>query len=107
VIVRVLPAAEGELADAARWYESQRRGLGHDLIAAFVAAVMEIEEHPRRYPRTVLPTSTDRELRGYRLTRFPYSIAYEVLAGEAVVLAFAHAARRPGFWFDRHPGDQP
>jgi hypothetical protein len=33
--------------------------------------------------------------------RFPYGIAYTQSAGEILIVAVAHLARRPGYWIDR------
>jgi toxin ParE1/3/4 len=37
------------------------------------------------------------------LEHFPYSIVYKVTATQCIVIAVAHAARKPGYWRDRLP----
>ncbi len=45
--------------------------------------------------------TTSREIRRCVLPKFPYYVAYEVLASEVIVLAVAHARRRPFYWINR------
>ena len=58
-----------------------------------------IERHPRRSARVRFRTA--REIRRRLLDHFPYAVVYEVRSSECVVVATAHAARRPGYWRDR------
>jgi plasmid stabilization system protein ParE len=37
----------------------------------------------------------------YVLRRFPYTIAYRVVAGQVVIMAVAHHRREPGSWEGR------
>ena len=48
VIIR--PAAEADLRDARLWYETQRPGLGNELIAEIGRAVQLLAEQPERRP---------------------------------------------------------
>ena len=95
--LRVLPEAEEELAEAARWYETKRVGLGVELVAIVDGAFEKILDAPLLHP----PWRRDRPYRRATLTRFPYVIFFR-LDGEVVeVVAVAHAKRRPGYWVDR------
>ena len=40
-------------------------------------------------------------IRRFVLRRFPFAIAYDALPDELVVLAIAHALRRPSYWLAR------
>jgi hypothetical protein len=44
--ISVLPEAEEELAEAARWYETKRAGLGIELVALVDQAFDEILDAP-------------------------------------------------------------
>ena len=95
--LRILPAAEEELAEAAAWYETKRTGLGVELIAAVDRAFEEIAEAP-------LACGLWRDDRPYRrkvLARFPYVIFFRVEGDAVVIMAVAHAKRRPGYWTQR------
>ena len=41
---------------------------------------------------------TTQEVRRFVLERFPYTVIFEVLADRVLVLAVAHARRRPNYW---------
>jgi len=47
--------------------------------------------------------------RSYRVRRYVvpgllFSIGYEIVGNEIVILAVVHRRRRPGYWFTRKPG---
>ena len=90
------PDASAELAEAARWYERRRPGLG----ARFVAAVDVALEPARPWPSSgalVTKFGGGLRLRGLRVGRFPYLVADNAIH----VLAVAHDRRRPGYWAPR------
>ncbi len=75
VIIR--PNAEADAPEARQWYESQRTGLGDELL----------EEHPERRPIYY---------RGFRrlLTRrFPYKLFYRLEGDRVIVFRILHAKR--------------
>jgi plasmid stabilization system protein ParE len=45
--------------------------------------------------------SVDAAHRSHRIRRFPYLLIYRLENEEIVVVAFAHAARMPGYWLNR------
>jgi plasmid stabilization system protein ParE len=93
--MRLLPEAEEELRDAARFYEAEHQGLGRALIPEVRRACRFIAEHPRaaRISRG--------EVRVRTIARFPYRIYYRARADETLVIAIGHRRRRPGFWSSR------
>lgn len=97
--VRLHPDSDDELEAAAQWYEDRVGGLGERFLSEAVDALADIEKHPRRFAR--IRHRTGRELRRRMFEHFPYSIIYEVTATEYIILAVAHAARKPGYWRDR------
>jgi len=100
VKLRVLSAAEDELAEGAIWYEDRQAGLGDQLIEEYQDAIMRILAAPGSYAR-LETTRSRRNLRRCFLKRFPYYVGYELLADEVVVLAVAHTKRRPNYWIRR------
>ncbi len=85
VIIR--PNAEADARDARLWYESQRTGLGDELLEEIGRAVRVLEEHPERRPVYY---------RGFRrlLTRrFPYKLFYRLEGDRVVVFRILHAKR--------------
>jgi plasmid stabilization system protein ParE len=90
------PASE-DLAEAVRWYEQQRSGLGAQLLGAVSAAIEQIRAHPESgTPRPSRPT-----VRQVLVSRFPYSVVYQVRDGAVRVIAVAHTSRRPDYWRHR------
>lgn len=92
--------AEAEAVEAACWYNAQSSGLGYDFLAKYEQALAGIENSPDRYPR-LETLQTERDIRRCVLKRFPYYIVYENFSSETVVLAVAHASRRPNYWQNR------
>ena len=89
--------ASEELAEAVRWYEMRRSGLGSDFYDAIVRTIDVIQEHPEigvartgRFPHRQL-----------RVARFPYKIVYRIREEDIYVVAVAHTSRRPGYWRSR------
>jgi plasmid stabilization system protein ParE len=94
---RILPEAEEEVAEAAAWYESKQAGLGVELIAVADRAFEEVAGAPLACPFW----RDDRPYRHKVLARFPYVIFFRVDGDAIVVIAVAHAKRRPGYWSRR------
>ncbi len=87
----VLPAA-GELRSAARHYEGQIPGLGHDFIQEVRATILRISQWPEAWQ------PLDAEIRRCRTHRFPYGIIYAVENGEVLVISLMHLHRHPDSW---------
>ena len=98
--LRAEPEASAELEDAITWYESQRTGLGSELldsadsalerIARWPNAGAPVPDVPRKFPARRVP-----------MERFPYHVIYLVTPTDIRILAFAHDSRRPGYWHAR------
>ena len=93
--LEVARAAVIELRAAAKWYETQREGLGEAFLEATDRTLAAIVTRPRAFALW----------RGSRLARlavvkrFPYVVIFTLRNVKTVrVLAFAHTRRRPGYW---------
>ena len=95
--MRFHPAAREELAEAAVWYEVRREGLGQEFRSAVRTAARTIGENPRAWPLSIEESS----VRIYPLRRFPFILPYALEVESVVILAVAHAKRRPGYWRSR------
>ncbi len=93
--VRFHPAAEIELAEAAAYYEEQRRGLGNALVREVRTATELLSLHPEAAPRIL------GAVRRKVVKRFPYSILYSIESWGLYILALAHQSRRPDYWTER------
>jgi plasmid stabilization system protein ParE len=98
--VCVLHPVEEELIETARWYEERRAGLGEEFIDEYHDAVVRVLAAPHRFARLETARSR-RDIRRCFLKRFPHYIAYEIKDDEIIVLAVAHARRRPNYFLRR------
>ncbi len=92
------PEARAEVLAAPAYYDEldalQGTALALDLQQCIVEAFVAIEEAPSSFPPYVFGT------RRYLLRRFPYALVFDAEPAP-VVLALAHAKRRPGYWAGR------
>jgi plasmid stabilization system protein ParE len=94
--VRLLPEAEKEVLDAAKWYSQQSYGLDYEFIRCIDEAVAKIGKAPLMYPVVY------RGRRRVLVKRFPYSIVFEVVATEILIYAVFHFRRNPKHWKRRN-----
>lgn len=94
------PEARAELRSAALWYE-QRSGLGDEFIAEVSVTLDRIANVPESYPTWPGTRAADPLIRKATIQRFPYVIAFERHEQHVLVLAVAHAKRRPLYWLTR------
>ena len=95
--VRTAQPASEEFAEAVRWYEMQRPGLGGEFFDAVAATLSLVESAPE----VGTAISPDGRTRRALVTRFPYQVVYRLKPAEIVVVAVAHLKRRPGYWTGR------
>lgn len=89
-------AAGRDIAEARRWYESQRIGLGREYRQAVRIVESLIKAHPDSFPRV------HGDVRRALVTRFPYAVYYQRLDVNTVeIIACLHTRRRPDAWRDR------
>ena len=93
--VRLRQEAEEDLADAATWYEAQRRGLGNDFLDQALATFAMIAKNPVMFP------AVHRNTRRALLHRFPFGVYYRIEADAIVVVSVMHGSRDPRRWQKR------
>ena len=99
--VRLDEAAEEEAAGAAEWYDDRQEGLGDRFLSAVEEGLTQLRESPEACsPVQGVPAGLP-EVRRISLKGFPYGLVFAVLPTELVVVAVAHARRRPGYWIER------
>jgi toxin ParE1/3/4 len=89
---RIIREASIELAEAVRWYEGQRSGLGADFLEAVSAGLETLAADPELGAAMV----SGRPERRFLVSRSPYQIVYQPMPSALVILAVAHLRRRPG-----------
>lgn len=87
---RISHPASAEFADAVRWYEQKRTGLGAEFFDAVTQAVELVRSRP------AIGTAAGRT-RSWLLSRFPYRVIYRVRDEDIYIVAIAHTSRRPGY----------
>ena len=93
--VRLLPPAEQEMFDAARYYELQAPGLGQDFLDKVELALQDLVVSSERWP------IVQDDIRRRLIRRFPYSLLYRIDPDEVVILAVMHQRRHPSYWLSR------
>ena len=92
------PEARTEYLDALAKYATIGDGrLGEEFADAADAASDLIRQWTNA-PPPYLGRRRTPMIRSWQLGKFPYQLVYAVLEGEVYVLAYAHQARRPGYW---------
>lgn len=98
--LRIHEAAALEATEAAAWYEQERTGLGSEFEQAIDRALDVLEQDV--IPLTSMPGAAGkRGVNRLLLKRFPFSVVVREYPNEIVVIAFAHFAKRPGYWRGR------
>lgn len=99
-IVSIHASAADEAVAAAAWYERVRPGLGGEFEMALQAALDLLEAQV--VPLASMPGECgDRGLKRLVLRRFPFDVIVVTQGDDFTVIAFAHHARRPGYWLER------
>jgi plasmid stabilization system protein ParE len=101
VEVELHPDASSELLAATRWYEERRIGLAGDFVGYVTTTLARIAASPTVYPIWPGTERAQSVIRRAVVSRFPYVIAFEVHLDRVLILAVAHAKRRPLYWFGR------
>jgi plasmid stabilization system protein ParE len=90
--VEYLNEALEEAEAAARWYAERSPSAASGFDAELAAAEIAVSEHPLAWP------PFEHDTRRYLLRRFPFSVVYVLEPDRVVIVAVAHAHRRPGYW---------
>lgn len=85
-------SVEGEILEAAVWYEEKSAGLGTSSRSAVLSAIEKILDNPRSYQKR------HGEIRRAEIDRFPYGVYYAILLDTVHVLGVLHDARHPHTW---------
>jgi plasmid stabilization system protein ParE len=96
-VVDLHPQAIAEGREARSWYLARSEGVEQRFRSALRRAIDDIRAAPERWP----PDSDD--LRHCRVAGFPYRLIYWTDGSYSVIVAIAHARRRPRYWAGRFP----
>ncbi|MEA3241211.1 MAG: type II toxin-antitoxin system RelE/ParE family toxin [Pseudomonadota bacterium] len=69
--------------------------LGERFLDIVETATIEIAESPETWPEV------DPGIRRRLLRRFPYSILYQIIQDEIIIVAVMHHKQKPRYWINR------
>jgi plasmid stabilization system protein ParE len=84
--------ARAEFDEEMQWYAERSEGAAIGFISEVALAIGTIMADPARFPRAYAGCQQ------CTLHRDPYSVVFHRRAGMIVIVAVAHAKRRPGYW---------
>jgi plasmid stabilization system protein ParE len=94
--LEIIPQAQQDIREAARYYRSQREGLDDEFLFEVYASAARILEDPLQFEQ-VRPG-----IRRFLLEHFPYGIYYRLPdAGTVRISVVKHHSRRPGYGMRR------
>ena len=89
------PDIEFEVKASYQWYQNHAIGLGDDYLTELESAYQAIIEHPNTWPKFQLG------FRRFLLSKFPFSVIYQISQEKIFVVAVMHNSRKPGYWSER------
>ena len=93
--IRFLTFAQQEVDDAYLWFEERSPGKGVEFLDDLDRAVRLASAYP------LASLEIEPGIRRCLFAHFPYSLLYAVESDTIVVVAVAHAHRRPDYWLGR------
>jgi plasmid stabilization system protein ParE len=87
--------AKADIRAAARWYESQRVGLGRAFVQEIDALLDRVRLNPMQYQLVHLG------VRRAIPRRFPYGVFYRIDGADILVFAVVDLHRDPSIWQER------
>ncbi|WP_145348171.1 type II toxin-antitoxin system RelE/ParE family toxin [Rosistilla ulvae] len=89
------PAATIELSESAEWYTERSSRAARNFLVAVDIAITSIMDAPKRF------INIDDRHQSCSVIKFPFQIVFRVDDDRIVIIAVAHAKRRPGYWRGR------
>jgi plasmid stabilization system protein ParE len=90
--VQFHPEAAAEARAAKLWYEERSPAAARAFLSELDHGVARLGADPQAWPPHLQGT------RRYVMRRFPFQLIYRTGVGAILVVAVAHARRRPGYW---------
>jgi plasmid stabilization system protein ParE len=90
-----LPGSHEDFAQSFNWYASKSLGAAERFMIAINSALTEIASEPERFAKI------DSRHRERLVRKFPFRIVYRILDNSILIVAVAHAKRRPDYWKSR------
>jgi plasmid stabilization system protein ParE len=91
------PGAKDDYDESFDWYAKR----SHQAAINFASAIADARDRIVRNPE--LFAAIDSVHRACSLLRFPFRLIYRIQNTRLVIIAVAHAKRRPKYWLSRKP----
>ncbi len=91
----VTAAAEADYLEALLWYGKRSQRAADNFESQFDEALAQIASAPLRFAHC------DPRHRRFLMRRYPYQVVYRLEGDHVVVIAVAHAKRKPQYWKQR------
>ena len=93
--LRIHSQAQEEINEAFDWYFKRSPEAAEAFLTEIGVSLAQIDAHPQLYPPYTKNT------RRRVLAGFPYSVIFQEKDEIILIVAVAHAKRRPGYWRKR------
>jgi len=93
--LRIHSQAQEEINEAFDWYFKRNPEAAGAFLTEVGASLAQIASQPQLYP--IYTKNTRRRV----LAKFPYSVIFQEKDDVILIVAVAHAKRRPGYWRKR------
>lgn len=94
------PEARAEFVEDVDWYDDREAGVGERFDVSVRAAIDAAVDSPESW--AVWPGwKREPVVRSKGVSDFPYRVVYFVRDDLLIIVAVAHAKRRPGYWRER------
>jgi ParE toxin of type II toxin-antitoxin system, parDE len=93
--VEFLQVAETELANALKFYNSERKGLGFEFVYEIKQAIDRIVQFPDAWQKL------SKRARRCRTKKFPYGVIYQNIDNLILIVAIMHLHKEPNSWKNR------
>ncbi len=94
--INYLPAAQRDFEDSFEWYAERSVVAAERFANAIDAALIRIAHDPH------ILSHVDRVHRECPVRKFPFRIIFRQLEDQILIVAIAHAKRRPNYWHSRN-----
>ena len=93
--IEYLTGARGDFDESFNWYAQRSVGAAIGFASSIDEAIDRVTEDPHRFP------FTSGGCQYCSLNRYPFRIVFRDEPNRLIVVAIAHAKRRPGYWRNR------
>lgn len=91
-LVEFLAGSRQDFDESFDWYAARSRSLAEEFSAAVDAVIARLATSPEQF------ALIDAKHRGVMVAKFPFHVIYRMERDRVLIVAIAHAKRRPRYW---------